>query len=182
MKTYTIKSETYNLKQDLLSGETFVESAIVSEQTIRDLIKANPELLKDEKKFKFFKPNIDDTTYYLNQNGILDDEYEGFDGEDEIINRGVYATKEEATLADEKRMAIVRCWNWADEFAYFRPDWSDDNQTKYFVFYFNSRKTFEVNSANSIQYEFTLPYFKSQEDAEAFINANKADLEKLFLE
>lgn len=185
MKTYTIKAEEYNITQDFIKnqGGVTINSAIVSEQTLRDLIAQNPELTQpiEEKKTKFFKPKENERYNFLDGNGIDDTTYdEGNRYDTQRVARGAYATKEEAELADQKRMAIVRLWDYADEKMYFRPDWSEV-RCIYFVIYDGADNSLKVGYKIQACVQFTLPYFKSLEDAEQFIKDNKADLELLFL-
>ncbi len=79
-----------------------------------------------------------------------------------------------------KQRAIVACWKWAQENAPFEPDWCNFIQEKYYVVFSDSGKRITAICCHHCQYQFTLPYFKSKEDCESFIKANKEHLELLF--
>jgi len=176
MKTYTINANQFDTE---LKGGSI--NVVMSEKALRDLIKANPELLQEEpeKKFKFFKPERGEHYHYLTSGNFNKYQEEGRYPED--IIRGVYATREEAELADHKRMAIVRLWNYADENMYFRPDWENTGEQKWYVYSYGDENFIPYQDENKCKTQFALPYFKSTEDAEQFIKDNQADLELLFL-
>lgn len=150
----------------------------VSEDQVRELIKSNPELLeKKEIKGRYYFPKVGEMCYDYFSNGTVSEHFY-MNGHE---NSGVFKTREDAKLAYDKQCAIVRCWKWAQENAPFEPDWKNHGQHKFFVFYDHKNKETATWSTVCIQYQFTLPYFKSQEDCKSFIEANKADLELLFL-
>src|SRR5258708_191121 len=141
----------------------------VPQSEILELLKNNPELLKgEEKKWKFFSPKNNDVYYYLNS-GNYNYTINTNCTDKDTTNRGVYQTEAEAELADKKRLALVRLWNYADEHMYFRPDWHNHNESKFFPVIDNAiddninetkLKTFVTCY---ICWQFILPYFKSQE-------------------
>lgn len=150
----------------------------VSEDQVRELIKSNPELLeKKEVKGRYYFPKLGELCYEWYADGdITQDLFSN-----RYPNTGVFQTHEEAQLAYDKQCAIVRCWKWAQENAPFEPDWEDIDQYKHDVVYYHQKEKFEIIYSIESQSQFTLPYFKSKEDCERFIEANKADLELLFL-
>lgn len=152
----------------------------VSVEEIKKLIKENPEILKEEKGGRYFFPRNNEEYWFINAFGDVDWHINNCLGEVQLISMGVYRTKEEATLARDKQKAIVSCWKWAQENAPFEPDWGDENQRKYFVLYDCIDKKLDWSVTYYFKHQFTLPYFKSREDYEAFIKANKDSLELLF--
>jgi len=158
-----------------------INNVEISEEQIKEIIKNNPELLTENKGGRYFFPERNEKYWRAWQDGSVT--YESYDSDykREVIPLGVYRTKEEAKLASAKQRAIVACWKWAQENAPFEPDWGDEEQAKYYVtLSHNNYKQFWVNSRYQHQVQFTLPHFKSREDCESFINANKEHLELLF--
>lgn len=152
----------------------------VSVEEIKKLIKENPELLKEEKGGRYFFPRKNEQYWFIAAFGDVDWNINNYIGEAQMVSKGVYRTKEEAELACDKQKAIVSCWKWAQENAPFEPDWGDIKQNKYYVYYSYGDKELNWNYTLNGQSQFTLPYFKSREDIEAFIKANKDSLELLF--
>ncbi len=152
----------------------------VSAEELRRVIKENPDILKDEVKGRYFFPKEGEKYYSFGIGGsICDDFYRNHSGYALEVSWGVYKTKEDAELARDKQKAIVACWKWAGENAPFEPDWKDLIQQKWSVFYnyinMSIKEWYRYTHDN-----ITLPYFKSKEDAQAFINANKDNLMLLF--
>lgn len=149
----------------------------VSEEQVRELIKSNPELLKKEVKGRYYFPKKKGETVFIFSNyGTVITEF--FNN---LLETGAFKTIVDAQLAYDKQCAIVRCWEWAQENAPFEPDWEETNQNKNCASYNHKDSVFYVESTYSIQTQFTLPHFESKKDCDKFIEANKADLELLFL-
>lgn len=154
----------------------------VSEESIREIIKNNPELLEEKKvSGRYFFPKVGEDYWYFDVYGdVFDEKCDDNIYEDKVISMGVYRTEQEAELARDKQQAIVRCWKWAQENAHFEPDWVDNKQHKYYVnFCHDTGKLFYSDNLYS-QQQFTLPYFKSKEDCQKFIGTNGEDLLMLF--
>lgn len=155
----------------------------ISVEEFKRLAKENEALLKEpEVKGRYFFPKVGETYWYATSLGeVCKTQYLGVDGDDHIVSRGnCYRTKEEAELALKKQQAIVRCWKWQQENAPFEPDWEDEFECKnYCGFDHDIGELYTVDN-ESLQSQFTLPYFESEEDCNAFIKANKEDLLLLF--
>lgn len=153
----------------------------ISEESAREFIKNNPELLEKKVSGRYFFPKVGEMYWHLYSDGIYLTRNDDIDADKYYISTGnCYRTKEEAELARNKQLAIVRCWKWAQENAPFDPDWRDDAQPKFFVcFDYTNNKLYGV-LRRDVQVQFTLPYFKSEEDRNNFIEANKEDLLLLF--
>lgn len=150
----------------------------VSEDQVRELIKSNPELLeKKEVKGRYYFPEKKGETVFIFSNyGTVITEF--FNN---LLETGAFKTIVDAKLAYDKQCAIVRCWKWAQENAPFEPDWENGTQPKWFAFYSYIHDEIKFEDYRGAKFEFTLPYFESGEDCKKFIEANKADLELLFL-
>jgi len=158
-----------------------INNVEISEEQIKEIITNNPELLNEKKGGRYFFPDKDEEYYYIWRDGSVSCESCDSDYDRNIISQGAYHTQEEAKLASAKQRAIVACWKWAQENAPFEPDWENDNQLKYYSVFHYCTKKFFTDSYFQRQEQFTLPYFKSMEDCESFINANKEHLELLFI-
>lgn len=154
----------------------------ISVEELQRVIKDNADLLKPEVKGRYFFPKVGEMYWCINSFGsIFKNKNSNQDIDKHFISTGnCYRTQEEAELALKKQQAIVKCWKWQQENAYFEPDWGDERETKYFAFYKSQKKEIEIGSVGQSKYEFTLPYFKSEEACDAFIQANKEDLLLLF--
>jgi hypothetical protein len=155
-----------------------INNVEVNADQIRAIIKDNPELLEEKKGGRYFFPKINQHYWYINNKGEVCESIMMNDPIDFArIEQGVFETEEETILARDKQRAIVACWKWQQENAPFEPDWSDSMQEKWdaiFASKFKAMFTYEGC------YQFTLPYFKSEKDCLAFIEANKEHLELLF--
>ena len=159
-----------------------INNVEVSADQIKEIIKNNPELLDENKRGRYFLPNLCQWFWYICPDGSVDSMLNNTisDVANKFIAQGVYRTQEEAELARDKQKAIVACWKWAQENAPFEPDWGDDEQDKYYVYFFHDSHKVDWATDLLVQSQFTLPYFKSLQDCVTFIVANKEHLELLF--
>lgn len=149
----------------------------LDDEQIRQVIRDNQHLVEKKEESKFFEPKKEETYHYLESYKITFSERESIEPLESMqIIRGVYRTSEEAELADQKRLALVRMWKYADENMYFRPDWGDSDEIKHYVYYQHESEKFSITFNQCHQYEFTLPYFKSEADCEKFLKDNESDL------
>ena len=184
MKTYKINNVTAYETSGLLKHPRVTRYGLDVELTadqIRAIIKDNPELLEEKKGGRYFFPKVGEEYWYISAFGsVYKTLREEKSIEFDLIAQGVYRTEAEAILARDKQKAIVACWKWQQENAPFKPDWGDLNQSKTYAYYCHSREAICMYTDAWSQSQFALPYFKSQEDCKAFIEANKAHLELLF--
>jgi len=157
-----------------------INNVEISAEQIKEIIKNNPELLNENKGGRYFFPKEGERYWCVRTDGSVI--YESWDGnyDSGIIPQGAYRTEEEAKLASDKQTAIVACWKWAQENAPFEPDWKNANQFKYYVYCYTDTLMFCLTCNSQAHLQFTLPYFKSVKDCEAFIEANEEHLELLF--
>jgi len=153
----------------------------ISVEEFKRLAKENEALLKEpEVKGRYFFPKVREEYWGIHSYGFIFNNT-NYDMDKYNISIGnCYRTKEEAELALKKQQAIVRCWKWQQENAPFEPDWGDINQFKYYTYYSYFFGKIDSEICNSYKIQFTLPCFKSREDCNAFIEANKEDLLLLF--
>lgn len=155
----------------------------ISVEEFKRLAKENEALLKEpEVKVRYFFPKVGEAYWHTTYLGnIYRTQHVNDLASNGLISIGnCYRTKEEAELALKKQQAIVRCWKWQQENAPFEPDWRNEHKLKNFAMYDHKDKTLKSDYAYRNQQQFTLPYFKSREDCDAFIEANKEDLLLLF--
>ena len=157
----------------------------ISEESALEFIKNNPELLEKKVSGRYFFPKVGEKYWCFSSTGVFltQNEYDGGDIDEYNISTGnCYRTKGEAKLAQDKQLAIVRCWKWQQENAPFDPDWGDEVQPKYFARFDHRKNIFVCFCDYVYQFhtQFTLPYFKSEQDRDKFIEANKEDLLLLF--
>lgn len=159
-----------------------IKDVEISVEELQRVIKDNPDLLKPEVKGRYFFPKVGEMYWSINSYGLIfNNKNYDYDIDKHFISIGnCYRTKEEAELALKKQQAIVRCWKWQQENAPFEPDWGDEGQGKDYVYYGITNKKLRCSGSSYGRYQFTLPYFKSEEDCEAFREANKEDLLLLF--
>jgi hypothetical protein len=149
----------------------------VSEDSIRELIRENPELLEKKEGIEY------GTRYWvINSEGRKISLYYMNTASDEkhLAFGNVYPVEKECDEAIERRKAVVRLWKYANEKMKFVPDWSDFVKIKYRVYYDFSGYHFSIDCNGSDKKQTELPYLKSIEDAEQFIKDNKADLLLVF--
>lgn len=155
----------------------------ISEESAREFIKNNPELLEKKVSGRYFFPKKGEGYWYIYSDGICPTRNDDIDIDEYYISTGnCYRTKEEAELARNKQLAIVRCWKWQQENAPFEPDWSNVNQPKFYVRFDHGKNIFGCDFDYDYQFhsQFTLPYFESAQARNKFIEANKEDLLLLF--
>ena len=92
-------------------------------------------------------------------------------GYEKVYQRGLaFKTKEEAEQFDKERILLFKLHKWAEEHNEgWTPDWEDGDEIKYFIIYDNRYETLKVDYYSRIKPFSKLPYFKSQEIAEQFI-------------
>lgn len=92
-------------------------------------------------------------------------------GYEKVYQRGLaFKTKEEAEQFDKERILINRAKDWAKEHQRdWTPDWSNFNETKYYITCKKEVGEFDMNFCRTFRHLIKLPYFKSEEIGEQFI-------------
>lgn len=131
---------------------------------------------------RFFFPKIGETFWYIDYDGeIYFQIYESNCYSDICrITIGVYRTKEEAEQALKEKQALVRVWKYAQEKMPFEPDWNDIEQFKFSSMYNFEKKSLYCASNLFLKPQNELPYLKSEENCDKFIEDNKEDLLTIF--
>jgi hypothetical protein len=159
----------------LTLNNTIIE---LSEEQVKEI----QAQLQAEKESKFFVPKFGERYWYLSVIGI--NNYENlncFLDKNILVRQEVYRTKEEAEKADEKRLALMRIKRYIVDKGYeFTPDWGDERQDKYFIFYDYSDKYFASPLCRSCKEALLLPYLSSIKACKDIIENCKEDLLKVF--
>lgn len=142
------------------------------EEQIKDL-----KLKLEEERFLPYVPyevNVPDNLedyFYIDETGCINSLYV-YDEEEQIkvFKRGLaFKTKEEAEQFDKERILINRAKDWAKKYNEgWKPDWGDSNKYNHTVTYDYCEKLY-VKSYCFVNFLSKLPYFKSHEIAEQFI-------------
>lgn len=92
-------------------------------------------------------------------------------GYEKVYQRGLaFKTKEEAEQFDKERILINRAKDWAKKYNEgWTPNWEDIKEEKWSVMYDDKNKELETYINYKKQDFLKLPYFKTQELAEQFI-------------
>lgn len=130
------------------------------------------KLEDDKKEFELTYPE-DEEVVYLTDWEVTSMTYDTADKEDKhIFEHGLYFnTEEEAEQHLKERKLLFKLQQWAKEKNEgWEPDWEEDEEKKWYVYYNHVEKSLKVtwgyNSTNFIK----LPYFKTEEIAQACID------------
>jgi hypothetical protein len=136
------------------------------------------ELLERKAPFIPYKPyevevpeDVEDY-YYVDETGLIERLWVyDINEQIEVFKRGLaFKTIEEAKQFDKERILINKLKNWAKEHQEdWTPDWSNFNETKRYITCKKEQGEFDVNFCRTFRHFIKLPYFKSEEIAEQFI-------------
>ena len=118
-----------------------------------------------------YPKNLEDY-YYVDVDGAIDLVGIYFvETQKEIYDRGLaFKTVEEAKQYDKERKLLFKLHKWAEEHnGGWTPNWKDLEEEKWAAMYDNKYKIFEIYENRRYLELLKLPYFKSEEIAERFI-------------
>lgn len=126
----------------------------------------------DKKPYEMKVPEDIGNYYYVSELGtitLLKDVFFSA-GYEKVYQRGLaFKTREEAEQFDKERILINRAKDWAKKYNKgWKPDWGDFNKYNHTVTYDYCEKLY-VKSYCFVNLLSKLPYFKSEEIAEQFI-------------
>lgn len=178
--------KTYKITKHIPVGN--IESVEITEEEIRELIKNNPELLTPTptRKRKYFMPKDESYYYSINDSDEIKKAWfaEGHPKEmhKNIFSGNSFATEQDAQDEVNHRQALVRIWNNYDDKYSWDIDWEDVKQDKYPLAYdYEYNQISKKNGVyNYVKLTTELPYFKSAEDRNQFVEDNRDDLLKIF--
>ena len=111
--------------------------------------------------------------YFVSESGaitLLKDVFFSVDYEKVYLRGLAFKTKEEAEQFDKERILINKLKNWAEEHnGGWTPDWSNFNETKHYITCKKEVGEFDMNFCRTFRHLIKLPYFKSEELAQQFI-------------
>ena len=116
-------------------------------------------------------PEDIDDYYYTNEYGKVDylDGYNTSYEKNKYIRGLAFKTEEEAEKYDKERILLFKMHKWAEEHnGGWKPNW-ENRETKYHITYEMEQEFFNIEYCVCYQQFSKLPYFKSEEIAEQFI-------------
>lgn len=162
----TLADDSYNLIQD----------------KINEIIDALNQTPTPTHKRKYFVPKVGEKYWVIDELSIFIEFTNTKEDYDEInIKSGnCFATEQDAQDELNRRQALVRIWNNYDDKYAWEIDWDNSDQVKYGIDYEHSRKKLSGNYFSEYQFNTELPYFKSAEDRNQFVEDNEKDLLTVF--
>lgn len=126
----------------------------------------------EKKPYEVEVPDDIDDYYYTDEYGKVD-YLEGYNSsyeKNKYIRGLAFKTEEEAEKYDKERILLFKLHKWAEEHnGGWKPNLHDEYEKKYFIIYHVQDKIFEIFHTWYYNYFIKLPYFKSVEIAEQFI-------------
>ena len=150
-----------------------------------EFTKLRIELLEnkvDKKSYEVEVPEDIENYYYVSESGDIDlveDVFFNIDYEG-LYQRGLaFKTVEETKQYDRERILLFRMHKWAEEHNEgWTPDWEDFREPKYTIAY--EYRQFVVSPAYTYQQFLKVPYFKTKELAEQFIDEFGEEIKEVF--
>lgn len=158
-----------------MTNEEFEQEIKRLEERIEDQINSLRikflESKADKKTYEVEVPEDIGNYYYVSESGDIDlveDVFYDIDYEGLYLRGLVFKTKEEAEQFDKERILLFKMNKWAEEHNEgWTPDWEDFREPKYTIAY--EYRQFVVSPAYTYQQFLKVPYFKTKELAEQFI-------------
>ena len=125
----------------------------------------------NKKLYKVKGPEDIENYYYVDADGLIESLLSYSDEiQKGIFKRGLaFKTKEEAEQHDKERILLFKLHKWAEEHNRgWTPDW-EGNGAKWYVTYETDRNILKINWCVCCRQFTKLPYFKSEEIAQQFI-------------
>ena len=126
----------------------------------------------EKKTYEVEVPDDIENYYIIDEIGALDYVFiYAKQNQEEVYQRGLaFKTKEEAEQFDKERILLFKLHKWAEEHnGGWTPNWENFDEEKWTVMYDNKYKDFEIYENQRYLELLKLPYFKSEEIAEQFI-------------
>lgn len=127
----------------------------------------------DKKTYEVEVPGDIGNYYYVSELGDIDlveNVFCDFDYKG-VYQRGLaFKTEEEAEQFDKERILLFKLHKWAEEHnGGWTPNWSNFHEIKHYVTCKKEDGEFDMNFCRTFRHFIKLPYFKSEEIAEQFI-------------
>lgn len=147
------------------------------EEKIEDQINSlRIKFLESEANKKLYEVKVPEDIgnyYYVSESGDIDlveDVFHDIDYEGLYLRGLAFKTREEAEKFDKERILIKKLKDLAKKHqGDWTPDWSNFNERKCYITCKKEQGEFDVNFCRTFRHFVKLPYFKSEEIAEQFI-------------
>lgn len=126
----------------------------------------------EKKPYEVEVPEDIKNYYYVDADGLIESLLSYSDEiQKGIFKRGLaFKTREEAKQHDKERILLFKLHKWAEEYNEdWTPNWADFEEKQYYVVYDYEDKQFYVRYEHYSKTFTKLPYFKSYNLAEQFI-------------
>ena len=123
------------------------------------------------KPYEVEVPEDVENYYYVDETGLIERLWAyDINEQIEVFKRGLaFKTEEEAEQFDKERILLFKLHKWAEEHnGDWYPDWNNGDD-KFSIYYFHNTESFSVCSDWNCNSFSELPYFKSEEIAQQFI-------------
>jgi len=129
--------------------------------------------------WRYWYPENDEVHYYIDILWCVDSSNLSANKSANYWN--AFETKQEAEKELAKRKAIVKIKRYiSDTFGVFEPDWSDENQEKFFLAYDHYTKCFDYGVSSNCQNYTPIWYFSCIDHFEEIIKKFDAELRIIF--
>jgi len=130
------------------------------------------------------KPNIEMETEYWYINEFIEKEYTSWDNyeydKNTLKNHNLYLIEADCDKQIAKNKALNKIKTYLkDNFEEFLPDWEDEDEDKYNLYYDYEDEEWDYCSNGNFRELFLLPFLKSDEQAEQVIKDCKKELDIL---
>ena len=146
--------------------------------------KAEEECFLPYKPYEVNVPEDIGDYYYISGSGHIDKLWiYNKDEQTRAFKRGLtFKTREEVEQFDKERKLLFKLRKWAEEHADgWTPNWEDIKEEKWSVMYDDKNKELETYVNYKKQDFLKLPYFKTQELAEQFIEEFGEEIKEVLL-
>ena len=127
----------------------------------------------DKKPYEVEVPKDIESYYYVDKLGKvhpIGEKLNYYDFEKAYLRGLAFKTKEEAEQFDKERILIKKLKDWAEEHNEgWIPDWNEVNEKKHYITLEKEGGFFDMNYCRRYRQFTKLPYFKSREITEQFI-------------
>ena len=126
----------------------------------------------EKKPYEVEVPDDIENYYIIDETGALDYVFiYAKQNQKEVYQRGLaFERRAEAEQYDKERILLFKMHKWAEEHnGGWTPNWNDYNEEKWTVMYHNECEEFEIYENYRYREFLKLPYFKSEEIAEQFM-------------
>lgn len=166
-----------------MTNEEFEKELKRIEQVVTELRNKLLERKAEKKSYEVEVPeDIDDYVYINNIGNIYDLNTFTIVEYEKIYKRGLaFKNRKELEQFDEERILLFKLHKWAEEHnGGWTPNWKDGDEIKYFIIYDNRYETLKVDNYATINQFFKLPYFKSEEITQQFIEEFGEEIIEVF--